>query len=70
MTNSKRSQAYLPDIDPSIVLAQVERFEIERQVAIREVVDDAAVQPVEARQPGPIVALSKRIAGLFATLLP
>jgi hypothetical protein len=70
MTKSKRSQAHLPDIDPSIVLAQVARFEIERQIAIREVVDDAAVQPVEARQPGSILALPKRIAGLFATLLP
>jgi hypothetical protein len=70
MTNSKRGQAYLPDTDPSIVLAQVARLEIERQIAIREVVDDAAAQPGEARQTGSIVALPKRIASLFATLLP
>jgi hypothetical protein len=68
--NSKRSQAYLPDIDPSIALAQVARSEIEHQIAIRNVVDDTAVQPGEARQTGSIVALRKRAASLFASLLP
>jgi len=70
MTNSKRSQAYLLDIDPSIALAQVARSEIEHQIAIRDVVDDAAVQPGEARQTGSIMALPKRVACLFAILLP
>jgi hypothetical protein len=70
MTNSKRSQAYLLDIDPSIALAQVARSEIEHQIAIRDIVNDVTVHPGEARQTGSMMALPKRVASLFAILLP